>query len=182
MTEFCWCRWEEAEWMTHDEYVERNTLPPHSPFSEWESALREYGDDSQYEFIFRGVFDGAHQPEDDEDEDIDCGEEIIDWWSYASDNYRITDDAADSVTAEQPRWVVAEYTINGEGEYVYTALIEPTTLDDARDYQEHPELNLLITAAEAEPDLVKRMEIIDQMGEKIREQIAAASPPRLSAE
>jgi hypothetical protein len=36
------------------------------------------------------------------------------------------------------------------------------------------ELKALIEQTEAEPDLVKRMEIIDQIGKKIQEQIAAA--------
>ena len=40
------------------------------------------------------------------------------------------------------------------------------------------ELKALIELAEAEPDLVKRMEIIDQMGEKVREQIVAAKSGR----
>jgi hypothetical protein len=36
------------------------------------------------------------------------------------------------------------------------------------------ELAALVAAAEAEPDLLKRMDLIDQMGERIRAQVAAA--------
>jgi hypothetical protein len=108
--------------------------------------------------------------DDTEVEDIDCGAEIIDWWSYAADNYRITADAANARTAAEPRWVVARCWQRGD-EYVYDPITEPVTLDEAEDQSE---LADLIAQAEDEPDLVKRMEIIDQMGEKIRVQIAAA--------
>jgi hypothetical protein len=108
---------------------------------------------------------------DDDIEALDT--EVVDWWSYQSDNYRFTADAADSVTASQPRWVVAAYWIDPDsGEFVYDALIEPTTLDDALGYQEHPELSLLISAAEATEDFQEREALVDQVGAIVREQIA----------
>ena len=53
----CWCSWEEADPVTHEEFIETNNLPRHEPFSEWEDALNKYGDDSRYELVFRGVVD-----------------------------------------------------------------------------------------------------------------------------
>jgi hypothetical protein len=100
--------------------------------------------------------------------------EVIDWWSYAADNYRITSDAASAFTAAEPRWVVAEYEINDEGEYVYDALTEPMTLWEAQNY-EQSELAVLIAEAESTDDYQERERIISEIGPLIREQIKAAA-------
>jgi hypothetical protein len=99
--------------------------------------------------------------------------EIIDWYAYASDGYRMTADTATAKTAAEPRWVVAEYWIDDSDKYVYEALTEPMTLSEAQNYEDS-ELAELIAEAESTDDYQERERLIDSMGPLIRAQIAEA--------
>jgi len=99
--------------------------------------------------------------------------EIINWPAYVADNYRLTSDTATALTARQPRWVVAEFEINDEGEFVYDALTEPMTLAEAVAWDTN-ELTHLVAQAESTDDYQERERLIDSMGPLIRAQVAEA--------
>ena len=109
---------------------------------------------------------------DDDTEPL--GTEVIDWFAYVADGYRIT--APTGQTAGQKRWVVAEFWIDACEEYVYDALTEPMTFLEAQNYEES-ELASLIAVAESTDDYQERERLIDEIGPLIREQIKAALPP-----
>ena len=111
-------------------------------------------------------------------EEIACGQDIIDWWSYADDGYRFTADAADSETAEQERWVVAQCFRRGD-EYAYEPLTDEMTLAEAQEYMagEDSELAALIAQAEGTDDFQARERLIDEIGPLVRQQIKAALQP-----
>lgn len=114
--------------------------------------------------------------EDDEVEDIDCGVEIIDWFAYAADGYRVTSDAADAVTAAESRWVVAQCWQRGD-EYAFEDLAGEMTLAEAEEYMagmagEGGELAALVAQAESTDDYQERERLVDEVGGLVREQIA----------
>jgi hypothetical protein len=118
---------------------------------------------------------------DDEVEEIDCGTEIIDWYSYAADGYRFTSDSADAGSAAESIWVVAQCWQRGD-EYAYEPLTDEMTLTEAEEYEasldcaavgSDPELAALIAQAESTDDYQARDAIIDSLGPLIRAQIKA---------
>jgi hypothetical protein len=125
--------------------------------------------------------DERENDEDDEDyecevEDIDCGTEIIDWLSYAADNYRFTADAADARSAAEERWVVAQCFQRGD-EYAYEPLTDEMTLAEAQEYEEgmagdDGELGALIAQAESTDDYQEREALVTEIGGLVRGQIA----------